>query len=124
MPQQYTATDNRTGLQVTLQGDFPPEPDDRIRIAATTNLFTRLMATVLATENATDRRGLFRSLEMALEWADAAARQDMEQMGSIVQRFLNEMGITPDQIEDMIKRLQEGQGPEGPFGPLDPTNPN
>lgn len=114
MPQQYTATDTRTGLQVTLQGDFPPDPDDRIRIAATTNLFTRLMASVLATENATDRRGLFRSLEMALEWADAAARQDAERMGEVIQRFLNELGITPEQIQEMVRRLQEGQEPDGP----------
>jgi hypothetical protein len=124
MPQQYTATDNRSGLQVTLQGEFPPEPDDRIRIAATTNLFTRLMATVLSTSDTAERRALFRSLEMALEWADAAARQDMEAMGQTVQRFLNEMGITPDQIEEMVRRLQEGQEPGGPFGPTGPISPN
>lgn len=120
MSQQYAATDHRTGLEVSVTGEFPPHPDDRIRIAATTNLFTRLMASILATENDTERRGLFRSLEMALEWADAAARQDTAEMGQIVQRFMAEAGITPDQIEEMIKRLQQelGGGGPGEIGPI------
>jgi hypothetical protein len=114
MSQQYAATDNRTGLQVAVTGEFPPHPDDRVRIAATTNLFTRLMATILSTENETERRGLFRSLEMALEWADAAARQDAAAMSEIVQRFLAEAGITPEQIEELFRRMQEGLGGDGP----------
>jgi hypothetical protein len=114
MPQQYVASDSRTGLEVAVTGEFPPHPDDRVRIAATTNLFTRLMATILATDNETDRRALFRSLEMALEWADAAARQDMAGMGEIVRRFLSEAGITPEQIEEMFRRFQEGQDPDLP----------
>jgi hypothetical protein len=120
MPQQYAATDNRTGLEVSVTGEFPPHPDDRVRIAATTNLFTRLMATILSTDSETERRGLFRSLEMALEWADAAIRQDAAAMSAIVQRFLAEAGITPEQVEEMFRRLQEGQGPEGP----PPISPN
>ena len=120
MPQQYVATDNRTGLAVAITGDFPPHPDDRVRIAATANLFTRLMATILATPNETERRGLFRSLEMALEWADAAARQDAAEMSGIIQRFLAEAGITPEQIEEMFRRLQEGLGDQG-AGPLSPN---
>jgi hypothetical protein len=120
MPQQYVATDNRTGLEVQVTGEFPPAPDDRVRIAATTNLFTRLMATILTTANETERRGLFRSLEMALEWADAAARQDAEGMAALVRRFLAEAGITPEQIEEMFRRFQEGAGPDIP----PPTSPN
>ncbi len=112
MPQEYTATDTRTGLTVTVHGEFPPDKDDRIRIAATSNLFTKLMATVLSTENSTERRALFRSLELALEWADAAARQDMQEMNAILQRFLAELGITQEQMQEMIRRFQEGQGPE------------
>ena len=119
MPQQYAATDNRTGLEVTVTGEFPPHPDDRTRIAATANRFTKLMATILSTENETERRALFRSLEMALEWADAMARQDMEAMGDLVRRFLDEAGITPEQIEELFRRFQEGQGPDVP-----PLNPN
>ena len=126
MAQQYTATDTRTGLKLEITGDFPPDKDDRIRIAATTNLFTRLMATILSAESAEERRGLFRSLEMALEWADAAARQDMTAMSAVMQRFLSEMGITREQVEEMVRRLQEGgelpglEGMDNPFGP----NPN
>ena len=122
MAQQYTATDNRTGLKVDVTGEFPPHPDDRIRIAATTNLFTRLMATILSSENEAERRGLFRSLEMALSWADAAARQDAAEMSAIVQRFLAEAGITPEQIEEMMRRMQEGLNDGGPeTGPINPN---
>ncbi len=120
MPQQYAATDNRAGLEVAVTGEFPPAPDDRVRIAATTNLFTRLMATILSTENETERRQLFRSLEMALEWADAAARQDAAAMGEIVQRFLAEVGITPEQIEEIFRQLQQGLGDQGP-GQISPN---
>ncbi len=122
MPQEYTATDTRTGLKVTIHGEFPPDKDDRIRIAATSNLFTKLMATVLATENSTERRALFRSLELALEWADAAARQDMPEMNAILQRFLAEHGITQEQMQDIIRQFQEGQGPDG-FPPVGPGEP-
>lgn len=120
MPTQYTATDSRTGLQVTVTGEFPPDPDDRVRIAATTNLFTRLMATVLSSTGTTERRAFLRSLEMALEWADAAVRQDTEEMQRIVQRFLGELGITPEQIEEMMRRLQRELGEQG-FGPPSPN---
>jgi hypothetical protein len=120
MPQQYVATDNRTGLEIQVTGEFPPVPDDRVRIAAATNLFTRLMATILSTENETERRALFRSLEMALDWADAAARQDAENMAEIVRRFLAEAGITPEQVEEMFRRFQAGQEP-GPDVPPPPS---
>ena len=43
MPEQYAATDTRTGLEVVVTGDFPEDPDDRVRIARTTTLFTRLI---------------------------------------------------------------------------------
>jgi hypothetical protein len=46
MPEQYAATDKRTGLEVAVTGEFPPAADDRIRIARTTTLFTRLMSTI------------------------------------------------------------------------------
>ena len=38
MPQQYHAADPNSGLEVTVTGDFPDEPDDRVRIARTSNL--------------------------------------------------------------------------------------
>lgn len=119
MAQQYEATDTRTGLKITITGDFPPDKDDRIRIAATANLFTRLMATILSSESITERRAFFRSIEMALEWADAAIRQDNDTMNTLMQRFLSEVGITPEQLEEMMRRFQSGQGPEELFGPDD-----
>ena len=121
MPQQYNAKDTRTGLEVLITGEFPPDKDDRIRIAATANLFTRLMGTILATDNATERRTLFRSLETALDWADAAARQDVEAMGLVMQKLLGELGITQEQLEEMIKRFQEGGGDLGGLPPISPN---
>lgn len=120
MPQQYNAKDTRTGLEVLITGEFPPDKDDRIRIAATANLFTRLMGTILATDDAGERRTLFRSLETALDWADAAARQDAAAMGLVMQKLLGELGITQEQLEEMIKKFQEGGGLDG----LPPINPN
>ena len=115
MAQQYVANDSRTGLEVTVKGEFPPHPDDRVRIARTTNLFTQLMATILATGNETERRQLFVSLESALEIADALARQDMESVNQLVQQFFNRHGLTPEQLQDMLKEL----GMQPPSPPLD-----
>lgn len=112
MVEQYVASDSRTGLEVAVKGEFPPHPDDRVRIARTTNLFTQLMATILNTSNETERRQLFISLETALEIADALARQDMEAVNRLVQEFLSKHGLTPDQLQDLLRE----------FG-LPPTNP-
>ena len=35
MSEQYAARDKRTGLEVTVTGEFPPHPDDRIRMETT-----------------------------------------------------------------------------------------
>ena len=105
MPQQYVASENRTGLEVAVKGEFPPHPDDRVRIARTTNLFTQLMATILATTNESERRQLFVSLESALEIADALARQDMEAVSQLVQQFLSKHGLTPEQLQELLKEF-------------------
>lgn len=117
MAEQYVANEQRTGLEVTVKGDFPPHPDDRVRIARTTNLFTRLMATILATPNETDRRQLFVSLETALEIAEALARQDMEAVGQLVQDFLTKHGVTQDQLDEMMRQF--GVPPTPPPPPDD-----
>lgn len=104
MAEQYIASDRR-GLEVAVKGDFPPHPDDRVRIARTTNLFTQLMATILNTESESDRRQLFVSLETALEIADALARNDVEAVNTLVQGFLARNGVTPEQLEEMIRRF-------------------
>ena len=113
MAQEYVASDSRTGLEVTVKGEFPPHPDDRVRIARTTNLFTQLMATILATSNETDRRQLFISLESALEIADALARQDMEAVNQLVQQFFSRNGLTPEQLQEMLTEL--GMPPRPPL---------
>jgi hypothetical protein len=105
MAQQYVASDNRTGLEVAVKGEFPPHPDDRVRIARTTNLFTQLMATILATDNETERRQLFVSLESALEIADALARQDMEAVNGLVQQFFTRHGLTQEQLQEMLREF-------------------
>ena len=115
MAEQYVASDNRTGLEVAVKGEFPPHPDDRVRIARTTNLFTQLMSTILSTGNETERRQLFISLETALEIADALARQDMEAVNRLVQQFLSKHGLTPDQLQDLLREF--GMPPNNP--PLD-----
>jgi len=51
MAEQYVASDSRTGLEVAVTGEFPPAHEDRIRIARTCTLFTRLMSTILSTDS-------------------------------------------------------------------------
>jgi len=111
MAEEYRASESRTGLEVAVKGDFPPHPDDRVRIARTTNLFTQLMATILATSNETERRQLFISLESALEIADALARQDMEAVNRLMQQFLTRHGLTPEQLQELLKEFGMSQRP-------------
>jgi len=118
MPSEYIANESRSGLEVAVRGEFPPHPDDRVRIARTTNLFTRLMASILSTENETERRQLFVSLETALEIADALARQDMEMVSRLVQEFLSKHGLTPEQLEQMLREF--GVPPANPPHDDDP----
>ncbi len=113
MAEQYVASENRTGLEVAVKGEFPPHPDDRVRIARTTNLFTQLMATILSTTNESDRRQLFVSLESALEIADALARQDMEAVSRLMQQFLSKHGLTPEQLQELLKEF--GMPPHPPL---------
>ena len=120
MPEQYVASDKRTGLEVAITGDFPDHPQDRVRIARTTNLFTRLAATMLAMEQESERREAFVAVETQLELADALIRHDMEEVQRLVHQTLDRLGITPEQmgaIEEEIKR-RLGDLPDSP-GPLD-----
>ncbi len=120
MAEQYVATDKRTGLEVAVTGDFPPHPDDRVRIARTTTLFTRLMSTILATENETQRRERFLAIETQLEMADALIREDMEEVRRLMQNTMERMGISREQLDDLTRRIMEqfggGEGPALPGG--------
>ena len=71
MADQYVATDTKSGLQVAVTGVFPADPEDRVRIARTCTLFTRLMATILGMPDVTPRREGFKAIETQLEVADA-----------------------------------------------------
>jgi hypothetical protein len=105
--EQYVATDKRTGLEVAVTGDFPDHPQDRIRIARTSNLFARLMSTILAMSSESERREAFIAVETQMELADALIRRDMEEVQTLLQQTLQKLGITPDQlreIEDEIRR--------------------
>ncbi len=105
MPEQYAATDKRTGLEVSVTGEFPAHHEDRIRIARTTQLFTRLMSTILATESESMRRERFHAVETQLEMADALIREDMEEVQRLMRETLEKMGITPEQMDELAKRI-------------------
>ena len=124
MADQYVATDKESGLEVSITGQFPPVPEDRIHLARTANLFTKLLAAGLATPNDSERRELFTHLETQLELAAALIKQDMEEVSRLMQEMLSRMGLTPERMEEMAKELSEqlkrqlGDNPpdaEGPF---------
>lgn len=124
MAEQYAASDKRTGLEVTITGDFPPHHDDRIRIARTSQLFTRLFSTILATENESQRRERFIAVETQLELADALIREDMEEVQRLMQQTMERMGISKEQLDEVAKRIVEQFGEDGPPDPLDPLGPS
>lgn len=105
VPEQYVASDKRTGLEVAVTGEFPPHHDDRIRIARTTTLFTRLMSTILATENESQRRERFMAVETQLELAEALIREDMQEVQRLLRETLHKMGITPEQMDEMARKI-------------------
>lgn len=125
MPDQYIATDSRTGLQVTVTGTFPEDPDDRVRIARTCTLFTRLMATILAMEDITPRRDGFRAVESQLEVAEALMRGDGEEVQRLVRDTMMQMGVTEDQLRELEEQLRKhmedmgGDVPPGGFPGID-----
>ena len=107
MPQQYVATDSREGLQVAVTGEFPGDAADRVRIARTATLFTRLMATILGTEQEEERRARFRAVETQLEVADALSRGDMSEVQRLVRDTLQQMGVTDGQLREIGEQLRE-----------------
>jgi hypothetical protein len=123
MPEQYVATDKRSGLEVAVTGNFPEHPQDRIRIARTTNLFARLTSTILTMGSESDRREAFVAVESQMEIAEALIRHDMAEVQRLMQETLAKMGISPEQMreieEEIRRRMREGglppdEGPEPP----------
>ena len=109
MPHQYVATDKRTGFEVSVTGEFPDHPDDRMRIARTTTLFTRLMSTLLEKEE-TQRRLGFRAIETQLELADALIRRDHAEVQRLVRETLTSMGVDENQLRELAERLRDAGG--------------
>ena len=109
MAEQYVARDKQTGFEVSVTGDFPEHPDDRMRIARTTTLFTRLMSTLLQRDEAQRRVG-FRAIETQLELADALIRQDHAEVQRLVRETLTSMGVSEDQLRELAQRLAEAGG--------------
>ncbi len=124
MPQQYVATDSRSGLQVAVTGDFPEDPADRVRIARTSTLFTRLMATILGTEEEEERRSRFRAVETQLEVAEALISGDHTRVSELMRASLTQMGISEAKLAEAEReiraRLAElGEDvPEGAIWPI------
>lgn len=112
--EEYVATDKRTGLEITVRGEFPSHPDERIRIARTTNLFARLLSTILTTENESQRKERFLAIETQLEMADALIREDMEEVQRLMQQTMEKMGISKDQLDELAKRIVEQFGQQPP----------
>jgi hypothetical protein len=114
--EQYVATDKRTGLEVAVTGDFPDHPQDRIRIARTSNLFARLMSTILAMDSESQRREAFVAVETQMELADALIRHDMEEVQRLLQDTLQKLGITPDQMKEIEEEIRRRLGDLGQGG--------
>ena len=108
MPEQFVATDSGTGLQVAVTAEqFPSDPGDRVRVARTATLFTRLFATILSTEDTTERRQRFRAVEMQLEIADALIKQDFAEVQRLVRASMSEMGVSEDQLHEIEQQFRE-----------------
>ena len=123
MGEQYVATDKRTGLEVAVTGEFPDHPQDRIRIARTTNLFARLMSTVLSMAQETERREAFVAIETQMEMAEALMRRDMAEVQRLLQQTLERMGVTPEQMREIEEELRRRLGGLGGLGGLDEPEP-
>ena len=114
MPEQYVATDKRTGLEVAVTGEFPPHHDDRIRIARTCTLFTRLLATILSNDSESDRREQFVAIETQLELAEALIRGDLTEVQRLLRQTMERMGMGPEQLDEVARRIIREFGEEGP----------
>jgi hypothetical protein len=105
MPEQYAATDRRTGLEVAITGEFPPGHDDRIRIARTTTLFTRLTSTILSNTSESERRDQFMAIETQLEVAEALIRADFPEVQRLLRSTMERMGVTKEQLDELASRI-------------------
>jgi hypothetical protein len=122
VPEQYVSTDKRTGLEVQITGNFPEHPQDRIRIARTANLFTRLTSTILEMGSEAERREAFVAVETQMEMADALIRKDMVEVQRLLQETLQRMGVSPEQMREIEEEIRKRLGDLG--GGLPPVTPD
>ena len=120
MAEQYVAADKRTGLEIAVTGEFPPHPDDRMRIARTVTLFTRLMSTILVTEGESQRRERFLAIETQLEMAEALIREDLEEVQRLLQQTMEKMGVSKEQLDELARKIIDQFGGDSPPGKLFP----
>ncbi len=113
MSDQYVAADKRTGLEVSITGNFPHQPQDRIRIARTANLFTRLTSTILEMEQESERREAFIAVETQMELAEALIRRDGAEVQRLLEDTLKRMGVSPDQMQDIEEEIRRRLGDLG-----------
>jgi hypothetical protein len=124
VPEQYVSTDKRTGLEVQITGNFPEHPQDRIRIARTANLFTRLTSTILEMGSEAERREAFIAVETQMEMADALIRKDMAEVQRLLQETLQRMGVSPEQMREIEEEIRKRLGDlGGGLPPLTPDDP-
>ena len=76
----------------------------------TVTLFTRLMSTILATENEGARRERFLAIETQLEMAEALIREDMQEVQRLLQTTMEKMGVTKEQLDEMARKIIEQFG--------------
>jgi hypothetical protein len=125
VPEQYVSTDKRTGLEVQITGNFPDHPQDRIRIARTANLFTRLTSTILEMGSEAERREAFVAVETQMEMADALIRKDMAEVQRLLQETLQRMGVSPEQMREIEEEIRKRLGDlGGGLPPLTPDEPS
>ncbi|HCV00629.1 MAG TPA: hypothetical protein DGL25_05455 [Dehalococcoidia bacterium] len=99
---------------MAVTGEFPPHHDDRIRIARTCTLFTRLLATILSNTSDSDRREQFIAIETQLELAEALIRGDLAEVQRLLQQTMERMGLGPEQLDEVARRIIREFGEEGP----------
>ena len=78
-----------------------------MRIARTSNLFTKLMSTILTTDNDYERRERFKAIETQLEVAEALIRGDMVEVQRLIRSTLEQMGVTEEQMREVERQLRE-----------------
>jgi hypothetical protein len=71
------------------------------------------MATILSTENESERRESFVAIETQLEMADALIRHNNEEVQRLLQETMQKLGITPEQMREIEEEIRRRLGDLG-----------